>query len=608
MAGIVEPIWGTATLLRQGNRIAILILAALLWGAFGLFSPDVRAASDSIALPQSATLSDLKQHALYRPDPESELSAEELLGTMEGFQPYDPAWEEDAPPIWIKLNLSTPANSDSPYRLLVKSRFFLRFDAYLPQSDGTLLKTSSDLTDFDPTEKLREYYVYSLNLDADSSGELLIYVETLQQSLSSVHLSIESETSYQKRRAGNYLAFGLYFGSMLALIFYNFILYLNLRTSGHRLYVIAMVCVLVLMGFNSGLLQELSPRGIQELGPIPQLIFATLSTVAISRFFQVFINSPLYIPKSHRFITILIWTNIAAILPILFVSPEQIPQIALLAQIVIILTMCSLLAASFISGLRGSTWAWVFFAAWAAYTIGTVNFLLLSFNLIPRVSFTENALYIGSVIEALVLALGLSYRVGQLRLQRNRALREQQKAARLANIDSLTGAYNRRFVESYLDGLLSPEDKRAFQGSLIMLDMDSFKAVNDLYGHAAGDLLLQEMARRSLENLRAEDVLARLGGDEFAIVLPDKSGADAIAVAERIREAICEKPVAYGMQPIDMAVSIGIVTEFTSGGTTYSAFKHADAALYNAKRAGRNRVAVFIGAEEPGPQRTIEAI
>lgn len=595
-------------MLRQGNQTAIVILVALLWGASGLFSPDLRAASDSITLPRSGTLADLKQHALYRPDPKGELSAEELLGTTKGFEAYDPAWEQSAPPMWIKLNLRAPDNSESPYRLLVKSRFFLRFDAYLPQSDGTFLKTSSDLIDFDPTEKLREYYVYSLNLDAGSSGELLIYVETLQKSLRSVHLAVESEVSYQKRRASNYLAFGLYFGSMLALIFYNFILYLNLRTSGHRLYVVAMACVLVLMGFNSGLLQNLLPTAVQELGPIPQLIFATLSTAAISRFFQVFANSSLYIPRLHHFITALIWTNLAAVLPVLFVSPEQIPQIALLAQIVIILTMCSLLAASFISGLRGSTWAWVFFAAWAAYTIGTVNFLLLSFNLIPRVSFTENALYIGSVIEALVLALGLSYRVGQLRLQRNRALREQQKAARLANVDSLTGAYNRRFIESYLDGLLAPEDKRAFQGSLIMLDMDSFKAVNDQYGHAAGDLLLQEMARRSLENLRAEDVLARLGGDEFAIVLPDKSGADAIAVAERIREAICGSPVPYGMQPIDMAVSIGIVTKFSSGATTYSAFKHADAALYEAKRAGRNRVAVFTGAEEPAPERTIKAI
>lgn len=594
-------------MLRQGSWKALLIQAALLCGAAGFTSGNAFAAPDEIRLPQSGTLTDLKQHALYRPDPGGELSAEELLDTSEGFQAYDPAWEDNAPPMWIKLDIRAPANSDSSYRLLVKNRFFLHFDVYLPQSDKTFLKTSSDLTNFDPTEKLREYYVYSLNLEAGSSSQLLIYVETLQQSLSSVHLSLESETGYQKRRASNYLAFGLYFGSMLALIFYNFILYLNLRTSGHRLYVIAMACVLVLMGFNSGLLQDLSPTVIQELGPVPQLFFATLSTIAISRFFQVFANSRLYTRRLHHFITVLIWTNLAAVLPVAFVAPEQIPQIALLAQAVIILTMCSLLAASLLAGIRGSTWAWVFFAAWSAYTIGTINFLLLSFNLIPRVSFTENALYIGSVIEALVLALGLSYRVGQLRLQRNRALREQQRAARLANVDSLTGAYNRRFIENYLDGLLAPEDKRAFQGSLIMLDMDNFKAVNDHYGHAAGDLLLQKMAQRSLENLRAEDVLARLGGDEFAIVLPDKAGADAIAVAERIREAICESPVSYGMQPIQMAVSIGVVTEFASGATTYSAFKHADAALYRAKRAGRNRVSVFTGAEEPAPDRALEA-
>ena len=278
------------------------------------------------------------------------------------------------------------------------------------------------------------------------------------------------------------------------------------------------------------------------------------------------------------------------------------PHLAVFAQPIGSITLAILLFGSLYAGIRGSSSGYIFFAAWCAFGIGAVIWTLLSFDAITRTPATEYSLYIGSVMEAMILALGLSYRVGQLRSQRNRAIREQQKAARLANVDPLTGAYNRRFIENYLDGLLNSDDKRAFQGSLIMLDMDKFKPINDEFGHAAGDAVLNEMAGRCLETLRAEDVLARLGGDEFAIVLPDQSGNEARTVAERICTLIAEKPAAFGMQLIPMSVSVGVVTKFEPGATAYSAFKHADQALYQAKRAGRNRVIVFTGGSEPPPK------
>lgn len=605
-AGIVERNWGTATLLRQGNRTAIVILAALLWGAFGLFSPDASATSDSISLPRGGTISDLKQHALYRPDPEGTFSAEELLGTTEGFQAYDPAWEENAPPMWIKLNLRAPPNSDSAYRLLVKSRFFLRFDVYLPSGNNGYTRINSGIRNYEPTKKSGHNYVYKFNIGPNEQRDILLFADIFQGSLEALEFSIEDELSFQEHRSTSYWAYGLYFGAMLALIFYNFVLYLNLRTPGHRLYVTAMVCVITLMGLNSGLLLPNFPELIQARGPLLLVVFNALVAGTTARFFQSFVGSHRYIPKLHVLIRYFVWANLGLAAISLVLPVSQAANAISIVQPVGTLTLFLLLGSSIFAGIRGSSSAWIFVAAWTAFFSGSFIMSLLSFGYMERVPAAEYWLYIGSVIEAMILALGLSYRVGQLRTQRNIAIREQQRAARLANIDPLTGAYNRRFIESYLDGLLNSEDKRAFQGSLIMLDMDSFKPINDQYGHAAGDTVLSEMANRCMAKLRSEDVLARLGGDEFAVVLPDQSGDDARAAAERIRKSIAEKPVAYGMQPIWMSASIGVVTNFRPGATAYSAFQHADQALYQAKRTGRDRVVVFMGGEEHAPPRSAQ--
>lgn len=594
----VASLRGTAALLGLGNRGTLQAFAAMLFGGLALVATAESGVPDIVSLPESGIVSDLKQRALFRPDPAGELSPDQLLSSDEGFRSYDPAWEESAPPMWIKIPIHEPAGHEGNYRLLIKSRFFPRLDLFLPTSGPEHRRVHSGTSNYEPTEKLGHNYFYEFDMPPGSSSTILIYAEVAQGSLSALDLTIVDESTFQQYRSANYWAFGLYFGAMLALIFYNLILYLNLRTPGHRLYVTAMTCVIVLMGMNSGLLQNVLPDLLVQRGPMAQILFNALTAAATARFAQVFINTRNYVPVLHHLISVVILMNLIAAAPTALLPVTYAPQMAVIVQPIGTLTLLLLLAGGITAGLRGSSSGYVFFAAWAAFVIGAFTWTLLTFDAIERTPATEYSLYIGSVMEAMILALGLSYRVGQLRTQRNRAIREQQRAARLANIDSLTGAFNRRFIENYLDGLLDSEDRRAFQGSLIMLDMDNFKPVNDEFGHAAGDAVLQEMANRCQEILRAEDVLARLGGDEFAIVLPNESGDEARAIAERIRNSIADKPAAYGMQLIPMSVSIGVVTSFEPGATAYSAFKHADRALYKAKRAGRNRVVVLTGGEE----------
>lgn len=156
---------------------------------------------------------------------------------------------------------------------------------------------------------------------------------------------------------------------------------------------------------------------------------------------------------------------------------------------------------------------------------------------------------------------------------------------RLADTDPVTGVQNRRHGQELLADVAA-HARRHQQLSLLMLDIDHFKVVNDTYGHLAGDQVLAEIARRLLENLRSTDVVARWGGEEFVILLRDCALEQALAIAEKIRSRIADSPFD---DVSAVSVSIGVAERRQDNDLT-SWLARADAALYEAKRAGRNAV------------------
>lgn len=174
-------------------------------------------------------------------------------------------------------------------------------------------------------------------------------------------------------------------------------------------------------------------------------------------------------------------------------------------------------------------------------------------------------------------------------LERTSALLEDhaEKLRVLAETDPLTGCLNRRAIFARSMALL------ADGGAVLAVDVDHFKTVNDTRGHAAGDGALVALSDRVRSVLRPGDEFARLGGEEFAIVLPGASDAEAIAVAERLREAVEADPMQVSGDEVPLTVSIGVVQGGTAGEGLDSWLKEADSRLYRAKEAGRNRVVAF---------------
>ncbi|ACU37312.1 putative bifunctional diguanylate cyclase/phosphodiesterase [Actinosynnema mirum] len=160
----------------------------------------------------------------------------------------------------------------------------------------------------------------------------------------------------------------------------------------------------------------------------------------------------------------------------------------------------------------------------------------------------------------------------------------------LAEQDPLTGLANRRAVTRELERRLATGGT----GSLLLLDLDNFKDVNDLRGHAVGDRLMRALAAALRTRLEPEHLIGRLGGDEFAVVLPDTGPADAARVAEHLRDTIARLPLAT--PATRTTISTGVAGYGTSGDTWELVLANADLALYASKAAGRNRVTVY----EPG--------
>jgi len=172
-------------------------------------------------------------------------------------------------------------------------------------------------------------------------------------------------------------------------------------------------------------------------------------------------------------------------------------------------------------------------------------------------------------------------------------LREiHRQSLELAATDALTGLHNRRYLGAHMARQIMRAKETRKPVSILLVDVDHFKRINDTYGHQAGDLVLKALADSFKFNIRGVDLACRYGGEEFVIVMPETELAVAQKVAERLREAIAERtfPIGEGRTEIPVTASIGIATLDPATDTTTSLFERADKALYEAKAKGRNKV------------------
>lgn len=377
--------------------------------------------------------------------------------------------------------------------------------------------------------------------------------------------------------------FGLLLGVLASMILYNSLLVFFLRSRAYLLYVIY-----VFFNFTYVFLKT----GIDELLGFTRLDHGLMYSIVLSYIFgilfsQRFLSTKKYLPVLHK----LLWglVTIACLVVVLYWA--GLPRISNTTMYVLgLLGPVTVIAAGFLRLHQGLSSAKYYLVAWIVLLGGASLYSLAGLGLLPSDLLTLNALVVGMALEAVLLSTAMGERIRVLRQEKWQLEKQERRLTELSITDELTGLYNRRWFTSRLSAELAHSRNLTLPLSLLVLDVDHFKQINDTHGHAAGDKVLAELGRQILRSIRATDIACRYGGEEFAVIMPGGDLAEAIDVANRLRRSFASLPIGIGSKTkFHATVSIG-VAELRDDDDEERLFQRADEALYRAKQSGRNRV------------------
>lgn len=496
-------------------------------------------------------------------------------------------------PVWLKLPVQQPiANSEIRYRLAIETPWLDYIDAYIVHDEVVLRHVrGGDGIPFHLRPMPYRYFAFE---SAYEQGFTEIYIRVESAGPMALPVRIAAIEQALKRDISSAYQYGALYGFMAALALYNFVLFVFIRQREYGLY------ALYLIGF---VLNSLSYTGqihtvfTPDYGPYLQdwtdIFLMITYSIAGLHFARTLLNTKDYAPVLDavtRWITLLIPAGmlVSALFNNLFT--------ALILAFILNSGFAILFVLLGIAAVKAAISAAKLFLMSSAVAATCIAISTLAVaGALPLNDLTFKLIEIGMAFEGLFLAVILAQR---FRL----AQREKLIAEQYAKTDPMTKLNNRRGFEDMSDLLWSNSVRENHDLSLMLIDVDHFKMINDAYGHDEGDQVLCKIARCLEENARSSDLLARWGGEEFVLLLPETDLGSALLQAERLRCSIENLDIACPRGPC-VTASMGVVG--TQKGrylgkdlqeiTIKRLLKDADSALYNAKNQGRNR-AVGISA------------
>ena len=485
-----------------------------------------------------------------------------------------------AKPVWLAFKVRNDDHKAVHRNLLLETSWLDRVDIYfLRQNELIDSYHTGDSMVFSQRPHGHRFFVAGYDF---SAGETIVLMRVESEDAMVLPIYFISDEKLADRNQWQAYSYGFMYGVILALVAYNLMLYLGLRTSPYLLYSIYLLFFLLLNSAYTG-------HGYQWLWPEsphwqkwanPVLIMAC--TVSGFAFALQFLNIKTARPRIFRFIMVSVTVFCALILLAMLIG-EFVASL-LISFVFIYFFYISSIGLGIVSLQAGNQFAKYFLLA-SIFTIsGGIITANAVWGLIPFNEMTYRATDIGMMLDAILLALALAERFN---INQN----EKLLAEKMAGIDSLTNLNNRRSFYKYVQPIWAMGLRSKSSTSVIMLDIDNFKLLNDTYGHALGDRVLVQLAETLQKEARSGDILARWGGEEFLIFLPETRLTDAIAIAERIRSKInaIQMTVVKG-EKLSFTASFGVAHTYLTNVSLDELISQVDQQLYRAKRQGRNCV------------------
>lgn len=440
-----------------------------------------------------------------------------------------------------------------------------------------------------------------------------------------VPLTLSKLSSFQANSTFRSTLDGGYMGALVAIGLYNLLLFIALRDRNYILYVGTVFSIVILVAtINGYTFRYLWPQApdwnLQAL-----IVFFGLALT----FATLFTSSFLEMRRLSR------WLN-AVLLVQAVIGGLMVLASGVLSYYSAIVLAIPLAVFSTLYGFSMAVYAWIrkqhtapyYVFAWFFLLLGLLILALSKGGVLPSNAITDSSAQVGSFLEVLLLSFALAQRINverRLRFQTQAAMlaeserhnreletrvhartaeleQANQRLNELSITDGLTGLKNRRYLAEALPREIARAERNNRSLSVVMLDIDYFKRLNDSYGHKAGDACLERLGQILMDHVRTPDIAVRYGGEEFLLVFLDADDDDALGVLERLREQLAQTEIVYGGHNLSFTVSAGVATlRPDAEATADDMIQRADQALYRAKSGGRNQVCIHDPARDAGP-------
>ena len=560
-------------------------------------------------------------------DPQHDLTIHTILSSQSStnFQPLIDGKVNlgfKAETYWFKVNIINASSDEIQPLLELDYPLLDDLSVYIVNHASNKIITRYDAGDMHPFAE-RHYsapnFVFPVTLAANSTTDLYLRIRTEGSMFAGG--SLQHQDNYRQQSRMNSFYINLYLGILIALIAYNFLLFISIKQS-HYGYLILVGCSILLA---TGSLNAIWFELIWPNSPSWHNLSITFGFAMTGMFAAAFSRNFLHTAAEAKNIDFTFQALILAFallalsslaLPLIYIAP-------FVSMLAIILATVSILAAIALS-LKGNRYAQIYLFAWLSLMLGIALFSAKNLGWLPSNIYTRYSFEIGSALGMLLLSLSLAERIKFFQQENDNSRQEafqshnklihvlrnseqelnhrvkertealakannelqnqEEKLQRLAHFDPLTGLANRFLVTQELTLLLARCKREQSKLAVLFLDLDGFKQINDQYGHQAGDELLVATADKLRYILRDSDVIGRFGGDEFIVIIDTSDGnINPEEVADKIKATII-LPVAINGISAEIGVSIGIAIYPDTASDVDSLLSISDREMYKNKQ------------------------